>query len=155
MTALFGCPIIYTDTNSQYYCVHRHLNNALHNNAHFLIRTPSLTRIASNGEIFSSLEFRDLQKRTRRSIKKTWKDYLSNDWLRPEKAKKMPLSKLYTDLVWTKNVRGIRDRSKKMKSMYEIIQVDGAGEEPKNVLVEGKQNEMHYFGLFIWIVIAK
>ena len=87
--------------------------------------------------IFSSLEFSDLQQRTRRSIKKTWKDYLSNDWLRPEKAKKMPLSKLYTDLVWTKKVRGIRDTSETMKSMYEIIEVDGAEEEPKNLLVEG------------------
>ena len=34
---------------------------------------------------------------------------------------------------------GIRDRSKKMKSMYEIIQVDGAGEIRLNVLVEGKK----------------
>ena len=57
----------------------------------------------------------------------------------------MPLSKLYTDLVWTKKVRGIRDTRKTMKSMYEIIEVDGAGEEPKNVLVEGKQYKMHCF----------
>ena len=101
--------------------------------------------IPTNGLFFSSLEFNDLQQRTRRSIKKTWKDYLSNDWLKPEKAKKMPLNKLYTDLVWTKKVRGIRDRSKKMKSMYEIIQVDGAGEKRFTVLVEGKQNKMHFF----------
>ena len=90
------------------------------------------------------LDFADLQKRTRRSIKKTWQNYLSNDWLKPEKRKKMPLSKLYTDLVWTKKVRGIRDASQTMKSMYEIIEVDGAGEEPKNVLVEGKLNNAHY-----------
>ena len=51
----------------------------------------------------------------------------------------MPLSKLYTDLVWMKKVRGIRDTSEMMKSMYEIIQVDGAGEIPLNVLVEGKK----------------
>ena len=56
----------------------------------------------------------------------------------------MPLSKLYTDLVWTKKVRGIRDASQTMKSMYEIIEVDGAGEERKNVLVEGKLNNAHY-----------
>ena len=49
----------------------------------------------------------------------------------------MPLSKLYTDLVWTKKVRGIRDTSRTMTSMYEIIQVEGAGEKRLNVLVEG------------------
>ena len=52
----------------------------------------------------------------------------------------MPLSKLYTDLVWTKRVRGIRDTSEIMKSMFEIIEVEGAGEKRLNVLVEGKQN---------------
>ena len=86
-----------------------------------------------------------MQERTRRSIRRAWENYLSNDWLRPEKAKKMPLSKLYTDLVWTKKLRGIRDTSETMKSMYEIIQVDGAGEKRFTVLVEGKQNEVHYF----------
>ena len=86
------------------------------------------------------LDFADLQQRTRRSIKKTWQNYLSNDWLKPEKAKKMRLSKLYTDLVWRKKLRGIRDTSKPMKSMYEIIQVDGAGEKRFNVLVQGKLN---------------
>ena len=39
----FGCPI-----NSQCYFVHRHLNNAWHNNAHTLMGTPCLTITASN-----------------------------------------------------------------------------------------------------------
>ena len=91
------------------------------------------------------LGFADLQQRTRRSIKMTWQNYLSNDWLRPEKAKKMSLSKLYTDLVWTKKARGLNpDTSHTMKGMYEIIQVEGAGEERKNFLVEGKLNNAHY-----------
>ena len=51
----------------------------------------------------------------------------------------MPLNKLYTDLVWTKKVRGIRDTSKTMKSMYDIIEVDGAGEKRFNFLVEGRK----------------
>ena len=51
----------------------------------------------------------------------------------------MPLSKLYTDLVWTEKVRGIRDTSRSMTSMYEIIEVEGAGEERLNVLVEGNE----------------
>ena len=36
----FGCPIIYTDTNSQCYLVHGHLNNAWHIIAHSLIGMP-------------------------------------------------------------------------------------------------------------------
>ena len=51
----------------------------------------------------------------------------------------MPLSKLYTDLVWTKKVRGIRDTSETMTSMYEIIEVEGAGEKQFTVLVEGRK----------------
>ena len=94
------------------------------------------------------LDFADLQQRTRMSIKMTWQNYLSNDWLKPEKAKKMSVSKLYTDLVWTKKAKKARglnpDTSHTMKGMYEIIQVEGAGEEPKNVLVEGKLNNAHY-----------
>ena len=57
----------------------------------------------------------------------------------------MPLSKLYTDLVWTKKVRGIQDTSETMTSMYEIIQVEGAGEKRFTILVEGKQSKMHFF----------
>ena len=78
-----------------------------------------------------------MQQRTQWSIETAWQNNLSNDWLRPEKAKKMPLSKLYTDLVWTKKVRGIRDTDQTMKNMYEIIQVEGAGKKPCNVLVQG------------------
>ena len=43
----FGCSIIYTDINSQYYFVHKHLYNAWRNQAHPLIWTPLLTIIAS------------------------------------------------------------------------------------------------------------
>ena len=43
----FGCPAIYTGTNSQCYFVHWHLNNARHNNAHPLTGMPCLTIIAS------------------------------------------------------------------------------------------------------------
>ena len=49
----FGCPIIYTDTNSQRYFVHRHPNNAWHNNVHSVIVMPCLTKITSN-RIFAS-----------------------------------------------------------------------------------------------------
>ena len=48
---LFGCPIIYTDMNSQYYFAHSDPNNAWHNNAHPLTGTPCLTIIAINGRL--------------------------------------------------------------------------------------------------------
>ena len=70
----------------------------------------------------------------------------------------MPLSKLYTDLVWTKKVRGIRDTSETMTSMYEIIQVKGAGEEWSNVLVEGKKLYIKLFlnkKIIFWNKIQK
>ena len=51
----FGCPIIYTDMNSQCYFAHRHLNNAWHNNTHSLMRRSCLTIIASN--VFSKPKF--------------------------------------------------------------------------------------------------
>ena len=44
----FDCPIIYTDTYSQYHLVHRHLNNAWYNKANFLSGKPYLAIIASN-----------------------------------------------------------------------------------------------------------
>ena len=71
----------------------------------------------------------------------------------------MPLSKLYTDLVWTKKVRGIRDVNKKMKSLLEILNVEGAGEKRLNVLVEGKKLEqrakLFFWEFFIQIVKIK
>ena len=45
---LFYCPIICADIYSQCYFVHWHPNNAWHNQAHWPIRTPHLSTIASN-----------------------------------------------------------------------------------------------------------
>ena len=44
----FNCQVIHTDTNSLCYFIHRHPNNAWHNNAHSLTGMPYLTIIASN-----------------------------------------------------------------------------------------------------------
>ena len=53
----YGCPIIYTDTNSQGYFVHRYLNNAWHKKAHSIIWTPCLTIIASKVENLCRVKF--------------------------------------------------------------------------------------------------
>ena len=44
----FSRPIIYTDTNSQCYFIHRHLSNSSHNNAYSMMRTLCLMIIVSN-----------------------------------------------------------------------------------------------------------
>ena len=44
----FGCPVIYTDMQAQWYFIRRYRNNAWHNNGHFLMGRPCLTIIASN-----------------------------------------------------------------------------------------------------------
>ena len=44
----FGCPIIFTDTNSQLYFVHQHLNHAWYNKGHWLTGRPYLAMIVSN-----------------------------------------------------------------------------------------------------------
>ena len=43
----FGCPVIYTNTNSQCHFIHGHLNNAWHKNAHSRIGKPCLMIISS------------------------------------------------------------------------------------------------------------
>ena len=60
-----GCWIIYTDTNSQWYFIHRDLNNAWHNNAHshgtrykvHVLGTPCLTIISSITTVLRLLFF--------------------------------------------------------------------------------------------------
>ena len=44
----FGCPVIPTVTNSQYYFLHYHLNNAWYKRGHWLTVGPYLSMIASN-----------------------------------------------------------------------------------------------------------
>ena len=51
----------------------------------------------------------------------------------------MPLRKLYKDLVWVKKVRGIEDSWQTMKSIYEIVKVEGAGKKRLNFLVQGRK----------------
>ena len=56
---LFGCPIIYKNTKSQWYFIHRHVNNAWHSNANSPTREPYLTIIPSNwfhyGHLFAAV----------------------------------------------------------------------------------------------------
>ena len=51
----------------------------------------------------------------------------------------MPLLELYTDLVWKKKVRGTEDSWQIMKSVREMIEVEGAGKKRLNFLVQGRK----------------
>ena len=93
----------------------------------------------TNMLIYLITAFQNLQLRTQQSIKRTWQDCLSNDWLEPEKAKKILLSISHTDHVWTKKVQRIPGSRKAIKDLNEILGMDGAGEKPLNFFEEGRK----------------
>ena len=69
----------------------------------------------------------------------TWRNSLSHDWISPDKAKTFPLMEYYTDLRWTRTVkRALQNSQEKLSSIFDILSLARAGEEPTNVLVEGK-----------------
>ena len=76
---------------------------------------------------------------TRRALDMTWRNSLSHDWISPDRAKTFPLMEYYTDLRWTRTVkRALQNTQEKLSSIFDIFSLPGAGEEPTNVLVEGK-----------------
>ena len=86
--------------------------------------------------IFAEIE--TIQKLTRRALDMTWRNSLSHDWISPDKAKTFPLMEYYTDLRWTRTVkRALLNTHEKLSSIYDILALPGAGEEPTNILVEG------------------
>ena len=74
----------------------------------------------------------------RRSLDMTWRNSLSHDWISPDKAKTFPLMEYYTDLRWTRTVkRALLNSQERLSSIFDILSLPQAGEEPTNVLVEG------------------
>ena len=92
--------------------------------------------ISSNVLIFAEIE--RIQKLTRRALDMTWRNSLSHDWISPDKAKTFPLMEYYTDLRWTRTVkRALQSTQEKLSSIFDILSLPRAGEEPTNILVEG------------------
>ena len=63
----FNCPFMYTDKNSLWHFIHRHLNNAWHKKDHSLIRTKYMEIIASNAQ--PNVRVKDLQVQNRRDTR--------------------------------------------------------------------------------------
>ena len=74
---------------------------------------------------------------TKESLNLTWKNYLSNDWLRRDKANSFPVDKFYVNLNWTKTVKGPwKNRTLRLRSIFDVLQV--AGPTAVNILIEGE-----------------
>ena len=66
-----------------------------------------------------------------------WKNYLSNDWLPPEKAYNFPIDKFYVDLKWIKMVKkALKTVKKDLGSIFDVMAAADPG--GTNILVQGK-----------------
>ena len=88
---------------------------------------------------FSSIEITEIQEKVKQTIDFVWKKALSNDWLEQKDAKAMTVIQHYTNLQWSKKVEGgLEDTEEEMKSVFNILEINGAGEKPIKILIEGK-----------------
>ena len=73
---------------------------------------------------------------TRKSLNLMWKNYLSNDWLPPDKAYNFSVEKFYVDLKWVKMVKeALKTVKKDLTSIYDVVMA--AGDGGTNILVQG------------------
>ena len=88
--------------------------------------------------VVNFVEIEKIQKLTKRALDMTWRNSLSHDWISPDKAKTFPLMEYYTDLRWNRSVkRALLNTQENLSSIFEILSLPRAGEEPTNILVEG------------------
>ena len=81
-------------------------------------------------------DMKEIQRLLSISLDKTWKNCMSHNWIRSEKAKSFPLHEYYVKLRWSKMVkRAMRDQFEELDSIYDIM--DSAEDTPKIILVEG------------------
>ena len=88
----------------------------------------------------SYLEFAELQRKLRVSLRRTWKHALTHDWISPEKAKSLPLLEFYVGLKWTKMVKALKNYKLELTSIYDILKISDPDEElgPVNIFIEGQ-----------------
>ena len=73
---------------------------------------------------------------TRKFLNLKWKNYLSNDWLPPDKAYNFSVDKFYVDLKWIKMVQeALKTVKKDLKSIYDVVMAATGGST--NILVQG------------------
>ena len=87
---------------------------------------------------FSLIEIADIQEKVKQTIDFVWKKALSNDWLEQKDAKVMTVIQHYTNLKWSKKFEGgLEDTEEGMKSVFNLLEIKGAGEKPMKILIEG------------------
>ena len=89
-----------------------------------------------------------LSEYTKQSLDRTWKNYLSNDWLCGDKSSSFPMDKFYVDLKWTKTVKGVLSNKRKgLRNMYDVLHV--AGPEAINTLIKDTTKHTFYVKRFL------
>ena len=80
----------------------------------------------------------EVQKLTRESLERNFKNALSHDWIPRKKAKTFPLKEFYVELKWTRTVKGaIRNTKTRIGSLHEMFNFTTIGQKRINILVEG------------------
>ena len=84
-------------------------------------------------------DVRILKQNTKQSLKTTWSNYLSHDWMPEEKARRFSVERFYVDLKWSKDRKGVfKNIRKDIRGILDILRE--AGETGQKILVEGKFN---------------
>ena len=91
----------------------------------------------------TDIDVAKIQKITKQAIETNWKQSMSHDWIRPRKAHTFPLMEYYTHLKWAKRrKKAFKVKKESMKNIFEILDVQRAGEEPTNIIVEGNYYQL-------------
>ena len=85
----------------------------------------------------TDIDIAKIQKMTKQAVETNWKQSMSYDWIHPRKAHTFNLMDYYTHLKWAKITKtALEVKKESMKNIFEILDVQRAGEEPTNILVE-------------------
>ena len=77
-----------------------------------------------------------IQQRTKTSLRKTWGNYLSHDWMPEEKARRFSVERFYVDLKWSKMGKGVfKNIRKDIRGILDLLKE--AGKTGSSILVEG------------------
>ena len=84
----------------------------------------------------TDIDIAKIQKMTKQAVETNWKQSMSYDWIHPRKAHTFNLMDYYTHLKWAKITKtALEVKKESMKNIFEILDVQRAGEEPTNILV--------------------
>ena len=82
------------------------------------------------------VDIMEIQRLTRESLDRVWRDYMSNDWISPDKAHRFPVDIFYLDLRWIKKVKeALRTVKESMTSIYDVLGV--VGPQTVNIPITG------------------